>query len=54
MSARPGVFIDIVETFWPRDRDSRLVSDAAFGAITARLWLSLRGESQRALEGGAR
>jgi NitT/TauT family transport system ATP-binding protein len=54
MSARPGIFIDIVETCWPQDRDSRLVSDAAFGAITARLWLTLRGESQRALEGGSR
>ena len=29
MSARPGRFIDIVATGWPRDRDSRIVSDAA-------------------------
>ena len=27
MSARPGRFIDIVETNWPRDRDSRIVSE---------------------------
>ena len=25
MSARPGVFIDLVETGWPRERDSRIV-----------------------------
>src|SRR5205809_3148280 len=25
MSARPGVFIDIVETHWPRERDSTIV-----------------------------
>ena len=26
MSARPGVFIDLVETGWPRERDSRIVA----------------------------
>ena len=31
MSARPGVFIDLVETGWPRERDSRIVADPAFG-----------------------
>ena len=36
MSARPGVFIDVVETGWPRDRDSRIVSEAAFGQLTGR------------------
>ena len=45
MSARPGRFIDIVETQWPRERDSRIVSDPGFGAITARLWDKLRVES---------
>ena len=45
MSARPGRFIDIVETHWPRDRDSRIVSDPGFGAVTARLWDKLRVES---------
>jgi len=45
MSARPGRFIDIVETQWPRDRDSRIVSDPRFGGVTARLWDKLRVES---------
>ena len=49
MSARPGRFIDMVETGWPRDRDSRVVSEAHFGELTARLWTSLRAESMRAM-----
>jgi NitT/TauT family transport system ATP-binding protein len=49
MSARPGRFIDVVETDWPRDRDSRILSDERFGAITGRLWSHLREESLRAL-----
>jgi NitT/TauT family transport system ATP-binding protein len=49
MSARPGKFIDIVTTGWPRTRDSRIVSDERFGAVTARLWDKLRGESLRAM-----
>jgi len=49
MSARPGRFIDIVTTDWPRERDSTIVSDPRFGAITARLWDKLRGESLRAM-----
>ena len=49
MSARPGRFIDLVETGWPRERDSRIVSDLAFGALTSRLWSSLRTESMKAL-----
>ena len=49
MSARPGCFIDLVETHWPRDRDSRIVSDEAFGHVTARLWSTLRGESMKAI-----
>ena len=52
MSARPGRFIDLVETGWPRDRDSRIVSDPAFGAVTARLWSSLRTESMKAIGRG--
>jgi NitT/TauT family transport system ATP-binding protein len=47
MSARPGRFIDIVETGWPRDRDSRVVSNPAFGAITARIWSTLREEAMK-------
>jgi NitT/TauT family transport system ATP-binding protein len=50
MSARPGRFIDIVTTGWPRTRDSRIVSDERFGAITARLWDKLREESLRAMK----
>src|SRR5678815_2391253 len=38
MSARPGRIIDVVETGWPRDRDSRIVERPEFGSITARLW----------------
>jgi NitT/TauT family transport system ATP-binding protein len=53
MSARPGVFIDLVETRWPRERDSRIVSDPSFGAVTARLWSVLRDQSQKAMAGAA-
>jgi NitT/TauT family transport system ATP-binding protein len=49
MSARPGRFIEIVETGWPRERDSTIVGEPAFGAITGRLWDHLRGESIKAL-----
>jgi NitT/TauT family transport system ATP-binding protein len=49
MSARPGRLIDVVETGWPRDRDSRIVQDPRFGAITARLWSTLREESMKAI-----
>ncbi len=49
MSARPGRFIDMLETGWPRERDSRIVSDPGFGAITARLWERLRVETMKHL-----
>ncbi|BEU27507.1 ABC transporter ATP-binding protein [Paraburkholderia sp. 22B1P] len=49
MSARPGLFIDIVETGWDRDRDSRIVSTPRFGDISARLWDKLRVESLKVL-----
>jgi NitT/TauT family transport system ATP-binding protein len=49
MSARPGRLIDVVETNWPKERDSRIVQEDAFGAITARLWRSLRAESMKAI-----
>jgi ABC-type nitrate/sulfonate/bicarbonate transport system ATPase subunit len=49
MSARPGRFIDIIATGWPRERDSTIVAEAAFGEITGRLWERLRGESLKAL-----
>jgi NitT/TauT family transport system ATP-binding protein len=49
MSARPGVFIDVVETGWARDRDSKIVSEARFGEITGRIWAALRDQSIKAL-----
>ena len=49
MSARPGRLIDVVETRWPRERDSRIVEQPSFGAITARLWKSLREESLKTI-----
>ena len=49
MSARPGRLVDVVETGWPRERDSRIVERPEFGAITARLWSTLRGESLKTL-----
>jgi NitT/TauT family transport system ATP-binding protein len=52
MSARPGRFIDLVVTHWPRERDSRIVSEPAFGVVTGRLWSLLRDDSLKAI--GAR
>ena len=49
MSARPGCFIDLVSTGWLRERDSRIVSDPGFGAVTGRLWSALRPESMKAI-----
>jgi NitT/TauT family transport system ATP-binding protein len=49
MSARPGRILDIVETPWGIERDSRVVSDPRFGDITGRLWSRLREESMAAL-----
>jgi NitT/TauT family transport system ATP-binding protein len=49
MSARPGRFIEIVTTGWPRTRDSTVIADERFGAVTARLWTKLRAESIRSL-----
>ncbi|WP_342364046.1 ABC transporter ATP-binding protein [Terrarubrum flagellatum] len=45
MSSRPGRLIDLIETGWARDRDSSVIERPEFGAITARLWKSLRRES---------
>ena len=39
----------MVETGGKRERDSRVVSDPAFGGLTARLWSSLRDESLRTM-----
>jgi NitT/TauT family transport system ATP-binding protein len=49
MSARPGKFLEIVRTGWPRDRDSRIATHDAFGKVTSHLWSLLREESVRAL-----
>jgi NitT/TauT family transport system ATP-binding protein len=49
MSARPGTVIDMVETHWPRDRDSRIVERENFGAMTSRLWKTLREESMKTM-----
>ncbi len=51
MSARPGRILEIIETGWPPDRDSRIVADPEFGAVTARLWRRLREESVTSLSG---
>jgi NitT/TauT family transport system ATP-binding protein len=49
MSSRPGRFIEIVETGWPRERDSRIAANAEFGRVTGRIWELLRDESLKAL-----
>ena len=49
MSARPGTVIDVVETRWPRERDSRIVEHDEFGAVTSRLWKTLREESMKTM-----
>ena len=49
MSSRPGRFLDVVTTGWPRERDSRIVEQPSFGAVTARLWKTLREESMKAI-----
>ena len=49
MSARPGRLLEVIATGWPADRDSRIVEDERFGAITTRLWMLLRDESMKAL-----
>jgi NitT/TauT family transport system ATP-binding protein len=50
MSARPGRILDVVETAWPRERDSRILEDERFGAVSGRLWRLLRGESLKAAD----
>jgi NitT/TauT family transport system ATP-binding protein len=49
MSARPGRLLETIETGWPRERDSRIVSETRFGEITARLWGLLREESMKSI-----
>jgi NitT/TauT family transport system ATP-binding protein len=50
MSARPGRILEIVETGWPRERDSRILEDDRFGPTAARLWRLLREETMRAAD----
>jgi len=52
MSARPGRFLDIIATGWPRERDSTIVANESFGRMTSRIWKLLRGESLRAMGHG--
>ena len=42
--------IEIIETGWDRDRDSRIASSEKFGTLTAHLWSLLREESIRAAQ----
>ena len=49
MSARPGRFLDIIPTGWPRERDSTIVASESFGRLTSRIWKLLRSESLRAM-----
>ncbi len=49
LSARPGRFIELVETGWPASRSSRIVAEEAFGRLTAHIWSKLRVEAMKAL-----
>jgi len=49
MSARPGRFLELIATGWPRGRDSTIVASESFGKLTSRIWTLLRGESLRAM-----
>jgi ABC-type nitrate/sulfonate/bicarbonate transport system ATPase subunit len=49
MSARPGRFIDIVETGWSRERGSETAMDPRYGALQSQIWSVLRNESLKAL-----
>jgi NitT/TauT family transport system ATP-binding protein len=54
MSARPGRLLELIETGWPPERDSRVVETPEFGGITARLWKTLRQESMKSIGRDAR
>jgi NitT/TauT family transport system ATP-binding protein len=49
MSARPGKFLDVISTGWPRSRTSEIISHPDFGTITARIWSTLRAESLKSM-----
>jgi NitT/TauT family transport system ATP-binding protein len=50
MSARPGLFIETIETGWPKDRDSRIVADPRFGELGGRIWEKLREETMKQMQ----
>ncbi|HET7884554.1 MAG TPA: ABC transporter ATP-binding protein [Acetobacteraceae bacterium] len=50
MSARPGRILEVVETAWPRERDSRILEDERFGAVSGHLWHLLRNETLKAAD----
>ena len=52
MSARPGRFLDLVETGWPRERDCTHRRERTVRRGHRRLWSLLRGESLRAMGHG--
>jgi NitT/TauT family transport system ATP-binding protein len=54
MSARPGRFIETLVTGWPRERDSRIVTEQRFGELTSAMWTHLREESMRSIGHGER
>jgi NitT/TauT family transport system ATP-binding protein len=49
MSARPGRFLEVVTTHWPRERDSTIVTRPDFGQVTSHLWSLLRDESIKSI-----
>lgn len=49
MSARPGTFLEVVTTRWPRERDSTIATKPEFGEITSHLWALLRAQSIKAI-----
>src|SRR5258708_40221870 len=48
MSARPGRFLELIETGWPRSRDSTPGANEAFRRVTSRTSPRRRGEAMRA------
>ena len=50
MSARPGLFIDVIETGWPKERDSRILADPHFGVLSGRIWEKLRAETMKHMQ----
>jgi NitT/TauT family transport system ATP-binding protein len=50
VSARPGLFIDILETGWPADRSSQIATDPRFGALNGQIWEKLRIETMKHMQ----